>query len=154
LTANPQTYSSNGQQVSIYRDDKGCIINCDHLNAWLSSHSDPVEPYYTQIAQPSSKILAGDVIIFGFYLGDQYHHATFVASGSGYNVELNAHTNARYHYPITFFLGPNATEGQYTEMTCYHISTTGAVVTPPPSEPHYGTGCGFYPTQPYIHEKQ
>jgi hypothetical protein len=142
-SADPQSYYDDQElnNVNIYRDEKGMIINCNQFNGWLRSHSD-LEEIWT-VGQPSSKIVQGDIIIFGPD-GDKYHHTTIVAYGSSYNVQLNAHTSNRYREPYTFFFGTGV--GKWNHMLCYHITTTGVASTVDNYDNSvFGRGCFFSP---------
>ena len=105
-------------------DEKGCWISCVGLDDQLYwGHHDEINysyDFYWSSNQGRSWMQIGDIMIFGDADAqtwrEYFKHAAVVATGSGINVEMNAHTSERWHRPRSWFF-----PGTWDMVHYYHI---------------------------------
>jgi hypothetical protein len=105
--------------VSPYVDSWGCIPSCDNLNAYLVNYLG-VENTRNSTGSVPSWFGPGDVAIFGDS-SDPWRHSVFAVAVEGGNTVCDAHSNNRYHVPISFYLGSGST---FTLCNYYDINVT------------------------------
>jgi hypothetical protein len=124
-----QCLKAGGLNLSVppYADNWGCIPSCDNLNAYLVNSLGVHYETWSQNDPLPSWFLPGDVAIFGDS-SDHWRHSVFaVASDSNGNTLVDAHSNNRYHVPISFYFGGSST---FTLCNYYDVNINDPTLTP------------------------